>query len=129
MPPSTAGRDVCRYMVLGMNPGVVCEGRPGFFQNKRLSEPPEIHRGHKLSCFLLAERRGSLAPRLRTANFNLEAWDVPMRKLQNPSSPSSVKSTTEGRQAPEKSQAPRMKSGNEDGGSKFFILLCIAIQS
>jgi len=68
MPHSTAGKDARRYarwpreglagdMRSGMIPSLVCEGRPGFFQNSRLSEPPEIHRGHNVP-FQLAERRG-----------------------------------------------------------------------
>ena len=84
MPPSTAGRDACRCIRLGaasarqdggiswrgkgMNPSVVCEGRPGFFQNRRLREPPEIHRGHNVPL-QLAERRGFFGPTVADGQF------------------------------------------------------------
>jgi len=52
----------------GMIPSVVCEGRPGFFQNRRLREPPEIHRGHNVP-FQLAERRGYFGPTVADGQF------------------------------------------------------------
>ena len=64
-------------MRAGMIPSVVCEGRPGFFQNSRLREPPEIHRGHKCPVFYWPSVAGYLAPRLRTANFKLVARRMP----------------------------------------------------
>jgi len=59
-----------------MNPSLVCDGRPGFFQNRRLREPPEIHRGHNVP-FQLAERRGFYGPTIADGQFNLQAFGVP----------------------------------------------------
>ena len=66
-----------RRWAKGVIPSLVCEGRPGFFQNRRLREPPEIHRGHKLSCYNLADGHGFYGPTVADGQFNLQAFGVP----------------------------------------------------